>query len=432
MSSNFREPSRDIEVQSPVQTPYLIEEKGPLSSDSSPRFRKNSALSLPANRVASTALDESKPPVRKYSNVWWESYWNNAIRVGQVPRLVYGGVGLLIVVAWILFTVLTAKDEVSWNKKQLIASQEYMDRNKENSWVALEGSLKNFDPIARTLNIEWSGLKIDVDHPEADPVPLVNTTGLDNTLPVEIYRETATTIWFPEPPYDSNVPNSLVYYRIANLPTPAIATIGWTEDDSFDTDISFKQAQDTSEITKLPLFAYPFDEELNCPAPEETIPAIMAHFSLTDSRNITEEQLGLIKLPCYLKLNLLATRPPIVKFAAILSVIVNWTSTLFIFILTSEVLIMRRGFMMSGTDLLGVVFTSLFALPSIRLLLPGAPDFGALMTLTNPFATVFFHHPLAVDLIGIIPNVIIISACVCAIAIGKLNRRKGDKSDDSD
>jgi len=34
-------------------------------------------------------------------------------------------------------------------------------------------------------------------------------------------------------------------------------------------------------------------------------------------------------------------------------------------------IIMRRGFMLSGTDLLGVTFTSLFALPSVRLLLPG-------------------------------------------------------------
>jgi hypothetical protein len=73
-----------------------------------------------------------------------------------------------------------------------------------------------------------------------------------------------------------------------------------------------------------------------------------------------------------------ASRPALVQFTAVLSIVVNWTSTFIIFVLTSEVLLMRRGFMMSGTDLLGVTFTSLFALPSIRLLLPGAPEFGAL------------------------------------------------------
>jgi hypothetical protein len=75
------------------------------------------------------------------------------------------------------------------------------------------------------------------------------------------------------------------------------------------------------------------------------------------------------------KIEITAKRPPLVKFAAVLSLVVNWTSTFFIFILTCEVLIMRRGFMLSGTDLLGVTFTSLFALLSVRLLLPGAPEF---------------------------------------------------------
>jgi hypothetical protein len=39
---------------------------------------------------------------------------------------------------------------------------------------------------------------------------------------------------------------------------------------------------------------------------------------------------------------------------------------------------------------------------------------------------------MGLDLIGIIPNVIIISACVCAIAIGKLNHSRKAKSVDSE
>ncbi|PVF99450.1 hypothetical protein CPB86DRAFT_756553 [Serendipita vermifera] len=112
-------------------------------------------------------------------------------------------------------------------------------------------------------------------------------------------------------------------------------------------------------------------------------------------------------VPCRMKIDIIATRPPLVKFAAILSLIVNWTSTFFVFVLTCEVIVMRRGFMMSGTDLLGVTFTSLYALPSVRLLLPGAPEFGAL-----------------IDLVGIIPNVITISICIVAIAVTKLNKSR--------
>ncbi|KIM23777.1 hypothetical protein M408DRAFT_27604 [Serendipita vermifera MAFF 305830] len=81
--------------------------------------------------------------------------------------------------------------------------------------------------------------------------------------------------------------------------------------------------------------------------------------------------LKVIPMPCNLDITIVATRPPLVQFAAILALFVNWISTMFIFVLTAESLVMRRGFMLSGTDLLGVTFTSLFALPSVRLLLPG-------------------------------------------------------------
>jgi hypothetical protein len=49
------------------------------------------------------------------------------------------------------------------------------------------------------------------------------------------------------------------------------------------------------------------------------------------------------------------------------------------------------------------------------LLLPGAPDFG-----------------IIIDLVGIIPNVIIISLCITGIAISKLNREKKAMKDYED
>ena len=43
-----------------------------------------------------------------------------------------------------------------------------------------------------------------------------------------------------------------------------------------------------------------------------------------------------------------------VMFAAMAAVIVNWVSAAFIFVLTAEAIVMRRGKMLDGTDLLGV------------------------------------------------------------------------------
>ena len=47
-------------------------------------------------------------------------------------------------------------------------------------------------------------------------------------------------------------------------------------------------------------------------------------------------------------------------------VIVNWLSTLAILFLTGETLLLRRMRVVNDTDILGVLFASLFALPGMR------------------------------------------------------------------
>lgn len=69
--------------------------------------------------------------------------------------------------------------------------------------------------------------------------------------------------------------------------------------------------------------------------------------------------------------------------------------TLSICILTGEAIILQRAHILSGSDILSICLTSLFALPSVRSILPGAPPFGCLL-----------------DMVGILPNIILISLCV--------------------
>ncbi|CCA73679.1 hypothetical protein PIIN_07632 [Serendipita indica DSM 11827] len=105
-----------------------------------------------------------------------------------------------------------------------------------------------------------------------------------------------------------------------------------------------------------------------------------------------------IKLTLRQEINIKGSRPPLVRFSAVMALIVNWTSPIFIFVLTCETVILRRGYMLHSTDVFGVVFTSLFALPAIRSLLPDAPEFG-----------------------------ILISICVIIIAVAKLNRVRNEE-----
>ena len=69
--------------------------------------------------------------------------------------------------------------------------------------------------------------------------------------------------------------------------------------------------------------------------------------------------------------------------------------TFSICVLTGEAIILKQMDILSGSDMLSICLTSLFALPSVRSILPGAPPFGCLL-----------------DMVGIIPNIILISLCV--------------------
>ncbi|KAG8775551.1 hypothetical protein FRC15_000457, partial [Serendipita sp. 397] len=109
---------------------------------------------------------------------------------------------------------------------------------------------------------------------------------------------------------------------------------------------------------------------------------------------------------CHMTVNFIGRRPPLLIFCAIAAVAVNWTCAIFIFILTCEAIIMRRSYMLQGTDILSMCFTALFALPTIRSLLPGAPAYGAI-----------------IDLVGILPCTLIVALCAVCVSVAKLNKR---------
>ncbi|CCA77444.1 hypothetical protein PIIN_11421, partial [Serendipita indica DSM 11827] len=218
-----------------------------------------------------------------------------------------------------------------------------------------------------------------------------------------------------------------IIYRVDNTTQPPIATLGMHPWDGVDTDIDFTQAKEEDPFAQ-PLFAYPFDVwqgsivfaltdrrfsrtvNLTNSGVTSLYGAILSDSTLNwriqvsanDTCRIEAEDAG-----CELHLDFTGRRPGLVKFAAILAVLVNWTSTIGIFLLTCESVVMRRTYILTETDILGVCVGALFALPSVRAILPGAPDFGAI-----------------IDLIGIIPNIIIVSLCTTAIALSKLTMRR--------
>ena len=141
--------------------------------------------------------------------------------------------------------------------------------------------------------------------------------------------------------------------------------------------------------------------------------AVIADSIMNYQTDISNSAVCSQELGCQLDITLELQRPGLVKAIVILTVAINCECqagvlccqllispllgliTLSICILTGEAIIVGRMYILSSSDILSICLTSLFALPSVRGILPGAPPFGCLL-----------------DMVGILPNIILISLCV--------------------
>jgi hypothetical protein len=114
------------------------------------------------------------------------------------------------------------------------------------------------DVLNCLIAIEWSAFFQD-DFRMA-PVPLANGTAPNIVFPLDIYRDTQTVLKFPDGRFNSSEgPSGGATYKLMNTSTPSIAVIGLSQEDSFSTDISFRQGARANDILRQPLFAYPYD-----------------------------------------------------------------------------------------------------------------------------------------------------------------------------
>ncbi|CAG7852074.1 SubName: Full=Uncharacterized protein {ECO:0000313/EMBL:CCA74901.1} [Serendipita indica DSM 11827] len=388
-----------------------------------------------SSSAQNTTLDleekaDARPnPHRKYSRKWFDYAWDQAVQVGRWPRVAYALVGITALGIWVGIMLTFAKEEVRAQRRNsdLNGTKSGFEGETANFQAC---TLKKFDPLERNLRVSWSLVYVE------NNTNVVRPSGqtVDDRWQCNLYRDVKAV------PEDRLVDPDLLelagltqadiqstYYRIDNVTQPPLATLGMHPFDSVDTNIDFNQAREEDPYAQ-PLFAYPFDiwqgsivfaltDRVAAEAVNLTNTgilnlhgAILSDSTLNWRIRLTANntcEFSAVDAGCELHLDFTGRRPPLVKFAAILAALINWASTIGIFLLTCESVIMRRTYILSDTDILGVCVTALFALPSVRAILPGAPDFGAI-----------------IDLIGIIPNIIVVSLCTTAIAFSKLTMRR--------
>ncbi|KAI5893274.1 uncharacterized protein SCHCODRAFT_02687371 [Schizophyllum commune H4-8] len=382
--------------------------------------------------------------VRRYSRQWMSLSWNNQVkRRGRWPRIVYTVAGVAVIALWVAAVLVFAQHETRTQEKNLtedVARLKSIVIGDIGDALVLKGALRGFDVDHRVLTVQWSVVQLDED----DKTTFHDLgTDDDNTYELNIYRDVKA---IPDDEATEFFEDQTTYYRVDNSSAYRIATVGMHPWDSFNTDIDMAQAVD-NDVWKQPMFGYPWDVWHG----SLTIVSTVAEFDrLYNTTGLGVFSLSAVSMEdsllnwkimprswtpctevnstsCELYIDFEASRPGIVIFCVIIVVVVNCEvfiflphilsltlssrlagiCTLAIFLVTGEVILLKRRHILAGTDMLSVCFAALFALPTVRSLLPGAPgDFGAV-----------------IDFVGILPNVIIISLCTTVFACAKLRSR---------
>ncbi|KAG8753170.1 hypothetical protein FRC14_006359 [Serendipita sp. 396] len=292
---------------------------------------------------------------------------------------------------------------------------------------SLRGNLVKIDPDEQNLRASWRLVYIDA------PYSISPTRGtFDDTWQWNLYRDVKAI-------HDLRVPittmNSISdtesgsLYRVDDITLPPIAIFGQRSSKSVDTDITFTHHGANDALFQT-LFGYPFDvwtssvvfvltdritaERANL----SNSFVVRIHSILTEydklrwdvSLNTTntcedpDPNAG-----CELHVDFLIRRSGPVKFAAMMAVIGNWTIT-FVIIYQTYRAVMRLPDHLSETNLILVCISALSIVSFLRSIIPGAPD-----------------HGVIIDLIGVIPNIMLISLCTIAIAVSGLTGTQAAK-----
>ncbi|CAG7850932.1 SubName: Full=Uncharacterized protein {ECO:0000313/EMBL:CCA74578.1} [Serendipita indica DSM 11827] len=397
--------------------------KSDLAHDFTPAAQHAHGQHDDLNRWSFNSAYERPPGLRRFSGAWFKWHWNLQVSRRRLPRLMYILTGLLLMVGWLSITmsfINTLKHHEAKNSaaSAINANAPPAPGHENQTFVFMSGQLNRFDPSLRTLNIDWTmfGAK----------GPLGDGNLRAREIPIDqwgrqvfaLFRDTVA-----RPDRGTNI-TDYQPFRVINPNIKPAGFLGVTEYDTINTDIGL--GQESTSPWKIPEFGYPFDVFQGTitwvVASNATITRTgrpgsgvfgMRGAILTDSllnlrvrSNVTATCFIRKYGGCELIIQLQVERTGLVKFCVLAVFLVNWIVTIAIFLVTGEALLLNRTNILSGTDILAICFSALFALPSVRSLLPGVPGYGCLL-----------------DMLGILPNVIIVALCTTFFANSRLRMR---------
>ncbi|KAG8798053.1 hypothetical protein FRC16_008124, partial [Serendipita sp. 398] len=362
--------------------------------------------------------------VRMFSPAWFKYHWAVQSSRKRLGRLLYIACGLILLAGWLTVTMLFGR-----NLETNEASNSRFSAHVENGLLPpppdrigtlfLVGQLNSFDPFSRNLNLDWTAIQVSQPIDTSDILKTqIDIDRREDTVPLAMFRDVLAV-----PDLETNI-TDYQPYRVQNPHVKPVGFLGLTQFDQINTNIGMGQR--STNFWSQPEFGYPFDVFQGkitwVAANNDTITATgrpgtdvqaISGAILTDSLlnmkvryQVNPTCLYDDAAGCDLVIQLWVTRTGLVKFCVFVVFGINWFVTIALFSLTGESLLLNRHNILESTDIFAVCFSALFALPSVRSLLPGVPGYGC-----------------ALDLLGILPNMIIITLCTVFFAISRLRLR---------
>lgn len=406
-------------------------------SSSAPILADGSNRSEPYKPLMWSSSTSERPLApRRFSMSWWRYKFRVGMAQRGFSRLVYGLSGALLIIIWFAialafaFNLRAAEDAnrvVNVNNGQTFLA----GLNRDVPLLFISGQFSSFDSSTRNLHVDWSAFVVQGPITDLSTISSrrISVESLSGD-PIAIYRDTVAR---PDQELIANGTSTGTPFRLRAPNIKPVGFLGISDYDSISTDIGLGQRQ--SNIALQPEFGYPLDIFTGnitfVAANNKTIEesgrlgsavlqmngAILTDSLLnlkirtsTYSTCLDEDSPG-----CELTITFWVERTGLVKFCVVVVFCINWIITIGIFLVTGEALLLNRQKIVEGTDILAICFTALFALPSVRSLLPGVPvSYGCFL-----------------DIIGILPNVLIVTLCTTFFANSRLRMRRLKDSEDA-
>lgn len=376
------------------------------------------------------------PDLKRFSWAWWKYHMQVQLSGKRLPRLIYIVCGLFLLILWLGIAIGFAAGLFNDERNNRVINSGWskpsrpFDRNGPLFFMA--GQISAFDPSTRSLSVGWSAFVAQGPLPQLGEIwnNQVSVDTLGNQ-PIAIYRD---TIARPDQELIANGSNSdPPPFRLVAPAIKPVGFLGISDVDHIDLDVGL--GQKSPSIGLQPELGYPLDVfqgsitfvAANNATIERTgrlgsavMPIYGAlftdsilNFKVRTSTNVT--CLDPDAKGCEITITFWVERTNLVKFCVFVVFVINWIITIAIFLVTGEALLLNRQTILEGTDILAICFTALFALPSVRSLLPGVPvQYGCFL-----------------DILGILPNVIIVTLCTAFFTNSRLRMRGRKAAEDA-